>query len=593
MTESTSLPNRFIGRVADRGQAEDAFAESSRLWPLTDERPAGSWHLFELESGAARPDGETLAEPGSALADLYALAARRRLQPLHGAAVMRETAAVVADPGITDPTLRDLTELPFVTIDEVHSKDLDQAVYVERREGGTRVWYAIADPAWCVRPGSALFDEALARGATYYLPGLVIPMLPRELSEGIVSLNPGVDRRAMVFEVELDREGRVETTRIHRARVRSRVKTSYDAVQAFYDGAPPPGAEPAETGRLIAESLERLAEVGQQRLALAESRDIVAIRRQEVAVGLADHQGLRFIAMADPRLDVERYNEQISLLCNIEGARFLLRGDTSHDGIQPVFRLHDPPTKRRLAELAQQIEAIVRLRGLDEAPWRWRHGQQSLADYLRGLPENGPHVRVARSIHRQAMLVGGRSMFADVPGAHYGVGAEVYGRFTAPMREVVGIFAHQETWQKLGLAQSIAGAPEVDGERLSQQVVEVANRSRQTQRELDKEVNRHVLDQLFGDDLKRAPDDRPWRQGTVLGISRSKVHVGLDDPPIDVKVYIHHLQKRQSQRIAQGRDGMTLRNLATGDPVNAVGDAVAVRVAERDAARDRWRLELG
>ena len=505
---------------------------------------------------------------------------------------MAETAKIVADPGIDDPALIDLTDLPFVTIDEVHSRDLDQALFIERREAGSVapgyiVWYAIADPAWCVRPGTALFDEALRRGATYYLPGLVIPMLPRELSEDIVSLNPRVDRRALVFEVQLDADGRVDHTLIHRARVRSRIKTSYDAVQALYDGA-----EPGITSELrgiserVAESLRLLAEVGGLRLALAESRNVVALRRTEIAVSLAGHEGLRFVAMADPRHDVERYNEQISLLCNVEGARFLLQGDDADDGVEPIYRVHQSPSDERLDQLADQIAALVRIHRLDEDQWGWRRGRGSLAAYLKSLPESGPHARLASSIHRQVMMVGGRSQFAIVPGVHYGVGAEIYGRFTAPMREIVGVYEHKETWEKL------AGGGASDDARLRDQVVEAANRSRQTQRELDREVNRRVLDQLFGDDLGMPLEDRPRRRGTVLGISRSKVHVGLDEPPIDIKVYIHHLQSQRGGRIAQGRDQMTLRDLSNGHQLQVVGQAVDVRALGRDTQRDRWRLEL-
>ena len=283
----SSPPARFIGIVGESDEVHDAFADGERL-RLSTPLAAGSWGSFVISGGRAVPNGPVLAAPGSALADLYALAADRRLSPLHPPEVISETAAVIADPGIDDPTLEDLTRLPFVTIDEVHSRDLDQALFVERRGDGYAVWYAIADPAWCVRPGTALFAEALRRGATYYLPGLVIPMLPRQLSEDTVSLNPRVDRRAMVFEVALDRDGRVEQTRIHRARVRSRLKTAYDLVQAFLDGeAANPGGEVPGQGAEIAGSLELLAEVGKLRIELAEARHVVSFRRREIAVSLA------------------------------------------------------------------------------------------------------------------------------------------------------------------------------------------------------------------------------------------------------------------------------------------------------------------
>ncbi len=602
----------FIGRVDADGQVRDAFGEGEEGSLLLKESvAAGVWVRFRVEDGRAVIEGEPLAAAGSALADLYVLAARRGLCPLHPPAVMAETAAVVADPGIRDPKLEDLTGLPLVTIDEVHSRDLDQALFVERRvppkgdkrlSAGFTVWYAIADPAWCVRPGSALFAEALRRGATYYLPGLVIPMLPRELSEGTVSLGPGVDRRAMVFEVELDSSGRVERSRIRRARVRSRVKTSYDAVQAYYDGdAPVPGGGARGSGAKIAESLDLLAEVGALRIARAEARGVVSFRRREIAVSLGRAEGakkglgragggLRFVALADPRNDVERYNEQISLLCNVEGARYLLRGDREDDEVQPIYRVHDPPAPPRLDDLARQIGALVRRHGLDEDRWGWRRGGRSLADYLRSLPRSGSQARLARSIHRQAMLTGGRSQFTTVPGMHFGVGADVYGRFTAPMREIVGVFAHKEAWEKL---EGHRVAPEGwdDDERLREQVVAAANDARQTQRELDREVNRRVLDQLFEDDAGKSLDRRPRRRGTVMGVSRSKVHVVLDDPPIDVKVYINHLRHQLGRRLAQGRDRVTLR-FDDGARLHTVGDEVHVRVCGRDRGRDRWQLEL-
>lgn len=585
---SSPDPSEWIGVVDDDGQIRDAFdaASPSRVLksPPDTGPAAGTWCRCGLDGEGARIE-EVLAAPGSALADLYALAARRGLAPLHPPAVMAEAARAVADPGTRDPALLDLGDLPFVTIDEVHSRDLDQALFIERRAGGYTVWYAIADPAWCVRPGTALFAEALRRGATYYLPGLVIPMLPRELSEGTVSLNPGVDRRALVFEVRLDGEGRVERTEIHRARVRSRVKTSYDAVQRYLDGDGP-GGELADVRGRTAASLQLLAEVGRLRLALAEARNVVALRRTEISVSLAGARGLRFVAVADPRNDVERYNEQISLLCNIEGARFLHRGDIDGDGVEPIYRVHQAPSNERLDELADQIDALIRIHRLDEDRWGWRRGRGSLAAYLDALPVDGRYARLASSIHRQVMLTGGRSQFATAPGIHYGVGAEIYGRFTAPMREVVGIYEHQETWEKL------SGAPAVQGGALREQVVEAANRARQTQRELDREVNRRVLDQLFGDDLRQPLEGRPRRRGTVLGISRSKVHVGLDDPPIDVKVYIYHLKRQLGDRVAQGRDRMTLRDPANGQRLRVVGDAVAVRTLDRDEERDRWRLEL-
>ena len=496
-----------------------------------------------------------------------------------------------ASPGIDDPSLDDLTHLPFVTIDEPHSKDLDQALFVESRSaGGWTVWYAIADAAYYAPPGTALFAESLERGSTFYLPGFVVPMLPRSLSEGIVSINAHVDRRALVFRVELEPDGEVASTRIVRGRVRSRCKTSYQAVQAYYDDGTVPESEAgSEDG--IARGLDTLREVGEARMRRAAEHDVVQVQRREISVSVDDSEdGLRFIAMADPRYDSERYNEQISLLCNVVGARFLAEGDD--DRVQGIYRFHAPPDDYKLDRLRRQIDALVRHHSHTRSDqpqldaWRWRRGRESLADYMARLPATSDELaRLRSALHRQALLAGGRAGFGPVPGVHHGIGAEAYARFTAPMREVVGVFVHKETWEKLGLVTPALAA---DDERLRDEVMSAADRSRQLQRRLDHDTNRLVLDQLFGDDLARS--EPPARPATVLGIDRTKTYVQLDDPPIDVKVYHRHLAERLGRPVEAGDDGVSLR--AGRRHYLALGDAVTLEVVGVDHSADRWQLEL-
>lgn len=552
--------------------------------------------------------------PHDARAKLRDLAEERELRLDFPEEVLREATRWHEAPYLDDPSLEDLTRLPFVSIDEPQSKDLDQAVFVEGSGSGWTVWYAIADAAHFAPVGSALFAEALRRGSTYYLPGLVVPMLPRSLSEGLTSLNPHVDRRALVFRVELDADAEVRGHRLLRARIRSRSKTSYQAVQHYYDGGAVPETE-AGSGDAVASSLDALRAVGEARMRRAEERDVVQVQRREIAVDLGgdpDGDGLRFVAMADPRYDAERYNEQISLLCNVVGARFLAEG--ADDRVQGVFRFHTPPDDHRLDRLRRQIDSLVRHRARsdDALPhldaWRWRRGRESLADYVARLPgaragarrlgdgeslgdgeglgdSLGNTSRLRAALHRQALLVGGRAGFGPVPGVHHGVGAEAYARFTAPMREVVGVFVHKEAWEKLGL---VPAAPAADDERLRDEVMRAADRSRQLQRRLDHDTNRLVLDQLFGDDLARA--ETPTRRATVLGIDRRKTYVQLDDPPIDVKVYHRHLAERLGEPVEAGYDGVSLR--AGRRHYLALGDAVTLRAVGVDHSADRWQLGL-
>ncbi|MEO0606203.1 MAG: RNB domain-containing ribonuclease [Myxococcota bacterium] len=484
---------------------------------------------------------------------------------------LAEAAAHVAQPGIDDPALEDLGHLPFVTIDEVHSRDLDQALCVERDDasGAFVAWYAIADAAHYVPVGSALFTEALRRGATYYFPGANVPMLPRNLSEGVVSLNPNEARRALVWRLVVQPDGSCTKTTLHPARIRSRAKLDYDGVQAWFDNG---GA--VEGGPDVEASLRALARLGRARLASAPSRGVVRIHRKDIAI---TDGGESFVARADERNDVERFNEQLSLLCNIEGARWLEAASERAPGsIQPIFRVHRPPRRELLDRLEDQLRQLCAHHGLDPERWVWDPDRIGLAEFFDQLP-TGP---IAQVVHRQAIMMNRAATFETEPGPHHGVGAERYGRFSAPMREVVGVFLHQELAEaRSGLRSALP--PSFDSaEALQQAVITAATESRALQRTVDRQLNRAVLDHLF--DQATAP-----LPATVMGVSRGRVHVQLADPPIDVKVYFRHLD----EPLHADDLGMAATK-ADGTAFVVAGDAVEVVVGGRDADADRWALGL-
>ncbi|MEV6985420.1 RNB domain-containing ribonuclease [Sphaerisporangium sp. NPDC051017] len=111
-------------------------------------------------------------------------------------------------PGLTGlPSLPDRTDLPLLTVDPQGSMDLDQALCIEQRARGYRVWYAIADVAAFVRPGGAIDTEARKRGETVYMPDGRVPLHPAVLSEGAASLLPGVVRPAALWCLDLNSDG--------------------------------------------------------------------------------------------------------------------------------------------------------------------------------------------------------------------------------------------------------------------------------------------------------------------------------------------------------------------------------------------------
>ena len=130
----------------------------------------------------------------------------------------------------------DLRATPLVTIDGEDARDFDDAVYCERNSKGFRLIVAIADVAHYVKPGSALDREATARGNSVYFPQQVIPMLPEELSNGLCSINPLVDRLCMVCELHVSPQGKIRDYRFHEGVMRSHARLTYTKVAAMLVG---------------------------------------------------------------------------------------------------------------------------------------------------------------------------------------------------------------------------------------------------------------------------------------------------------------------------------------------------------------------
>ncbi len=516
--------------------------------------------------------------------DIEKILRRNRIRVDFPAEVFAEVRLLEKNPGLHDPSLEDLTHLPFVTIDNTDSRDLDQAMYLEKDEQGRyTVYYALADASYYVHPSSALFAEALKRGASYYLPGLSIPMLPRKLSEGLVSLNPNVDRRSLVFIMHLDQQGEVQKTDIVRAKIHSVAKLTYAGVQRLFDDS--------HTSPLASQtyttSLMLLQEVGNLRLEDAKRRDVVRYNRQEVEVERSKDGAWEIVTRK--RMPVDSFNEQISLMCNSEGAKILAR-HTDASTAQAIYRIHEAPEPQSLERLELVLKSIARAHDLDPEIWCWKVGTKSLAHFLEELPQDPAYERINEVIQRQALLVNHRSVYSAEPGLHYALGVTPYARFSSPMREMVGIFTHKEALEKLGMETE--NQDEQKDDELREKIIQVANQAKELQRRLTKDIMGLAVDRLLGKDLRFPRENRPRHKATLMGISPTRMYVKLDDPPADLKIYLDRLSATTNRQMLVSEDGVGLQYAdGKGDVVFKIGDPLWVQVHSYDKKRKRWHLE--
>jgi len=532
----------------------------------------------------------------------------------HSEAARAEAAAWREQDGIDDPALTDLTPLPFVTIDNEDSRDLDQALHICRDGDDYRIRYALADASYYVRAGSALFDEALARGSSYYVPDRVAPMLPRALSEDLVSLEPDKLRRALVFDIRLNQDGETLSTQIMQARICSRAQLSYHGVQAWYDDSATATANAMDAMDAVdavdaldavdakdtswIESLNLLFDIGRKLNRLGRKRGVVTFDRREADVAIEGQSG-RFVARRRARLEVEQWNAEVSLLCNQEGASMLAALDAipPESGLEPIYRVHDAPLAGRLRTLRKQLDAWVDLHGFEtpgkgkQSHWRWRT-EQTLADYIDTITataDNAVDRGRVRAIQRQVLVLQRASEFRAEPGRHHALAVDGYARFSSPMREIVGIYTHKE------LLEALKGNGTTDA-ALRDTVIESANAARRRQKSLDKDIGFRVINDLLSSDLESDP--APLHRGTVLGVkghgrsarSRAYLYIGIEDLALDLKVYAEDLVRRYASDYA-----FTEFTAVADDPRKptfVLGDAVDIRTVGFDEERSRFKLDL-
>ncbi|MEU7066078.1 RNB domain-containing ribonuclease [Streptomyces sp. NPDC046161] len=327
------------------------------------------------------------------------------------AAVLAEAEQAAAHPRLPST---DATGIPFFTVDPPDSVDLDQAMHLEKRpSGGFRVHYAIADVAAFVTPGGALDAEAHRRVTTLYFPDGKVPLHPAVLSEGAASLLPDQPRPALVWRLDLDSDGRVESAQVRRALVRSRAKLDYATVQKAIDSG------------TADEALALLKVVGTLREALEVERGGISLNVPEQEV--VEQGGSYALAYRVP-LPADGWNAQISLMTGMAAADMMLAAGT---GILRTLPTAPDGAVGRLRRAAKALRI------------EWPH-HVPYAELVRSLdprlPAHAAFLQECTTLLRGAGYTAFTPGEAPVPLLHAAVAAP-YAHCTAPLRRLVDRYA--------------------------------------------------------------------------------------------------------------------------------------------------------
>ncbi len=432
-----------------------------------------------------------------------------------------------------------LEEVPFVTIDPPGSRDLDQALHLERAGDGLRLRYAIADVGFWVDRGGAVEHEAWLRGVTFYAPDLRVPLYPPALGQEAASLLPDGVRPAVVFTVEMDARAEPTNVRVERARVLSRAQLTYAQAQEHVEGGGAKyGGEPWGASLLL------LREFGEARRQREAERGGVSLPAadQHVQADAATRLGYE-LAYEVPAAS-EQWNEQVSLLAGHVAAVRMLEAGVG------LLRVMPPPEP-------EAVEKFRRAAGALGFPWP---EGASYARFLRSVALDNPRLPTlvwqARRVNRGADYVAFQG--APPEQALHAALAMPYAHVTAPLRRLANRYV-------LDLLVELGAGGKPDAAEVStlERAAEVMNAADSRGARLE----RRAVDIAEAYTL-RGCEGREY-PATVLGFRGGNVEVQIQDPPV---------------RAAARREG--------GEPRVEPGDTVRVRVARADVETGEVRLEV-
>ena len=448
----------------------------------------------------------------------------------------------------------DLRDLPLVTIDGEDARDFDDAVFCQKQGKGWKLWVAIADVSYYVRPKSALDTEAYNRGNSVYFPNRVVPMLPEKLSNGLCSLNPQVDRLCMVCEITLSAKGKMTDYRFYEAVMNSHARLTYNKVAKILE-------KDTALCERYASLVPHLQDLHDMYQALVKARQQRGAIEFETIESKFIFNALGRIERIEPvvRNDAHKIIEECMILANIASANFMEKHQEP-----ALYRIHAVPSEEKLTAFRSFLaECGLSLSGGNKPT------PTDYAQLLEQIKQRPDHELI------QTMLL--RSMSQAVYSAdnigHFGLALEEYAHFTSPIRRYPDLTLHRGIKYLLAKQKgSKRKTTDTGGYHYQLDEMDVFGaHCSSTERRAD-DATREVTDWLKCEYMQDHVGEE--FDGVISSVTGFGFFVRLNDLFIDGLVHIsglandYYLFDMPKQRLIGENSGMIFR----------LGDAVKVRV---------------
>jgi len=325
--------------------------------------------------------------------------------------------------GITEEVINDRIDLRnifTITIDPASARDYDDAISLERLNDGYRLYVHIADVANYVKINSALFEEALQRGNSYYFPRKVLPMLPEKLSNGICSLRPDEDKLTLTVISDYDQDGYISDQKVVESVITSNARLAYEEVDAFMENRDHILEE--DTQKLILLMQELSVKLQKTRI----ERGYLSLDMPETEY-IFDEEGHVTDLQRTMETESHQMIENFMLSANEYVAVTLSQSAT-------LYRVHEAPSQ-------DQLNDIKRLAGIYDFSFDLSHTINKAFQVALESLDTGDRHRVFDRVLLRHMK---KARYDVINMGHFGLALQNYTHFTSPIRRICDLVVHHQ-----------------------------------------------------------------------------------------------------------------------------------------------------
>jgi ribonuclease R len=320
----------------------------------------------------------------------------------------------------------DIKSIPFVTIDGDDAKDFDDAVFAEKTHDNMwRILVSIADVSHFVKLDSNLDKEAKERGNSVYLPNLVIPMLPEELSNDLCSLKPNVDRLCLTVEIILNNDGKKLSHKFFRSIINSQKRLTYREVENIINNKTPY----TDYDNKVIEVIESLYEVYLILQKLREQRGALNLDLPEKKI-LFDDKNWPTEVKKVYGLKSNKIIEELMILANVCAAEEIQKYNS-----ESIYRIHEPPSPEKYKSLIDLIGKPLANNLIGKIP------HPSLMNKILEQTKETPDYEM---INQSILRSQSQAKYNNINKSHFGLALKNYVHFTSPIRRYADLLIHRQ-----------------------------------------------------------------------------------------------------------------------------------------------------